>query len=133
MPTYEYTCTACEHEFELVRRMSEFQAPASCPECQGEAQRAIRTAVSFNLPGDGWASKNGRIKKQMAAKTAKFKARTEEQKRDAPPVSLAPNVDGEAVGSWAEAQKLAASKGKDARSYDKMVRKEQNKDKKVAS
>jgi len=63
----------------------------------------------------------------MKKRTDHFKRKTEEQKRDAPPVTLAPNVDGERTDTWVEARKLAASKGKDPSSYDKMVKKEQEK------
>ena len=38
--------------------------------------------------------------------------------------SLAPNVDGERVDSWSDAQKLAKSKGKSAESYEPLVQKE---------
>ncbi len=50
-----------------------------------------------------------------------------EMKRDAPAVTLAPNVDGERVDSWSDAQKLAKSKGKNADSYNALVQKEQAK------
>ena len=131
MPVYEYTCNACEHEFEVTKRITEYQTPEACPECEGEGRRVIRTPVNFNLPGDGWASKNGRIAKQMARKNQRLKRLTEEQKREQPAVTLSPNVDGERTESWADAQKLAASKGKDASSYDGMVKKEQTQNKKI--
>ena len=47
-------------------------------------------------------------------------------KRDGPGITLAPNVSGERVESWADAQKLAASKGKDTSSYESLVRKERS-------
>jgi putative FmdB family regulatory protein len=129
MPTYEYACDACG-DFEKIMRMSEYQREQDCPECGKAARRVIRTPVNFNLPGDSWASKNGRIAKQMARKNRRLKKITDEQKRDQPMVSLAPNVDGERTSSWSEAQRLAVSKGKDGGSYDKMVRKEKSAGKK---
>lgn len=33
MPTYEYRCRDCGHEFEQVERVSEHQAPHKCPKC----------------------------------------------------------------------------------------------------
>jgi hypothetical protein len=57
----------------------------------------------------------------MAEKNRRLEAKQEERRRDAPGVKLAPNVGGERVDSWADAQKLAKSQGKDAGSYDKLV------------
>ncbi len=40
MPTYEYRCTKCGHQYE---RREGFDAPANhaCPECGGESRRVI--------------------------------------------------------------------------------------------
>ena len=54
-------------------------------------------------------------------------------KRDAPGMRLAPNVDGERTGTWTEAKKLAESKGKDASSYDPMIKREESLKKKPAT
>lgn len=124
MPTYAYKCPSCEHAFDVRKSVSEYDSPESCPECSTEAEKQI-TGMRFNLPGDDWPGKNMRVNKQMAAKNARLRKKEEEIKRDAPGVTLAPNVDGERVGSWSEAKKLAESKGKDASSYDSYIRKEQ--------
>jgi hypothetical protein len=80
--------------------------------------------VGFVLRGDGWTGKNLKIKGQMARRRAKLAGKEREIKNDGPGVRLAPNVGGERVDSWAEAKRLAKSKGKDTSSYDGMVRKE---------
>ena len=127
MPTYEYRCESCSHEFERLLRMSQSDEPQTCPECGvTPAKRRISLGTGFILSGDGWAGKNIRVAGQMAEKNRRLDAKQNEMKRDAPSVSLAPNVDGERVGSWAEAQKLAASKGKDASTYESVVRKEKS-------
>ncbi len=33
MPTYEYRCNDCGHEFERVEHLSEHQAKHECPKC----------------------------------------------------------------------------------------------------
>lgn len=130
MPTYEFNCP--DHgDFEKKMSMSEYSSTQECPECEGPAKRVIRTPGAFNTPGDSWATKNGRIDRQMRAKTERFKSRTEEQKRDAPPVTMAPNVEGERTDTWADAQKLAASLGLNASSYDKKVHEEKTRHKKT--
>ena len=124
MPVYEYECGACEGAFEKRLPMSQYDDPQDCPSCgSGNTERVV-SMTNFVLKGDGWTGKNGRISRQMAHKNRRLDRKTNEMKQDAPVVTLAPNVDGERVGSWSEAQKLAASKGKNAASYTDMVRKE---------
>ncbi len=36
MPTYEYACAACGHQFELVEHVSEHMAAHKCPKCGSE-------------------------------------------------------------------------------------------------
>jgi putative FmdB family regulatory protein len=53
MPTYEYRCTACQHDFEKFQRMSE--APrAECPECGAEAQRRLSGGAGLLFKGSGF-------------------------------------------------------------------------------
>lgn len=125
MPTYDYTCTSCEHDFDLFLKMSQSDDPQTCPACgTTPVKRRITLGAGFILAGDGWAGKNIRVANQMASKNRHLDAKQDEMKRDAPAVTLVPNVAGERVGSWAEAQSLASSKGKDASTYTDVVRKE---------
>lgn len=121
MPIYEYECESCEHQFQKLLPVSQCSDPQSCGEC-GEASRKLVSSVNFNLAGDGWAGKNDRIKRQMATKNRRLDAKQAEMKRDAPGMTLAPNVEGERVDSWADASRLAQSKGKDTAGYDKFAR-----------
>ncbi|MBI2165836.1 MAG: zinc ribbon domain-containing protein [Chloroflexi bacterium] len=41
MPIYEYRCSKCGHAFEQRRSFKEADAPAACPECQGQAERLL--------------------------------------------------------------------------------------------
>jgi putative FmdB family regulatory protein len=56
MPTYEYGCTACGHEWELTQRITE--APIElCPRCaKSAAHRLISGGTNFILKGGGWYS-----------------------------------------------------------------------------
>lgn len=124
MPTYEYQCPACGGFFDEFLPMSRSDEPQNCPEC-GTAAKKLISLPSFILSGDDWPGKAHKINRQMAEKNRRLDAKQEAKRRDAPVATLAPNVDGERVDSWSEAQKLAASKGKDASSYDSKVRAEQ--------
>jgi len=123
MPTYDFLCSSCENRFTKSLRMSERDQETRCPDCEAVGKR-VPSLPQFILVGDGWTGKNLKIKQQMAEKNSKLEMRQNEMKRDAPSVTLAPNVDGERVDSWADAQKLAASKGKNADSYNTLVQKE---------
>ena len=53
MPTYEYQCSACEHEFERDQRISE--APVKkCPKCGKQKAKRLISRTSFVLKGGGW-------------------------------------------------------------------------------
>jgi putative FmdB family regulatory protein len=124
MPMYLYDCSECDHQYQLSVRIADFDKEQPCPQCSALNKKVFQPTTNFILKGDGWAGKNHRIKNQMREKNKKLDARTAEMKRDQPNVTLAPNVDGERVDSWSEAQKLAKSKGKETSSYDTLVAKE---------
>ena len=46
MPIYEYRCSKCGTDFELIRSMSEMDKPASCPKCRAKADKLISTHAS---------------------------------------------------------------------------------------
>ena len=52
MPTYEYQCKTCGHQFEQVQRFSD-RPLTECPKCSGQIRRVIFPAgVIFK--GSGW-------------------------------------------------------------------------------
>ena len=46
MAVYEYLCSTCQKEFELIRPMSEAGNPAECPRCGSKAKRIISSLGS---------------------------------------------------------------------------------------
>ena len=52
MPTYQYACSDCGHEFEAFQTFSEASLTA-CPECTGEV-RKIYSAVGVVFKGSGF-------------------------------------------------------------------------------
>lgn len=53
MPFYEYRCSACNHEFDAMQKMSD--APlTNCPECQQPSLVKLISAAGFQLKGSGW-------------------------------------------------------------------------------
>lgn len=52
MPTYQYACTACDHQFEAIQSFSD-DSLTTCPECKGEI-RKVYTAVGVVFKGSGF-------------------------------------------------------------------------------
>jgi putative FmdB family regulatory protein len=76
MPTYQYACTACDHEFEAIQSFAD-DSLTQCPVCQGEI-RKVYTAVGVVFKGSGFY-KTDSVKKSTAA--------------DVPKVEPSPKVD----------------------------------------
>jgi putative FmdB family regulatory protein len=56
MPTYEYGCEACGHEWEETQRITEPPIEV-CPVCaKPSAHRLISAGTNFILKGGGWYS-----------------------------------------------------------------------------
>lgn len=53
MPIYEYRCQVCQHEIEVMQKMSE-DALTTCPECGKEGLTKLISRSSFQLKGTGW-------------------------------------------------------------------------------
>ena len=55
MPTYEYLCKACDHEFERAQRISD-PPVKTCPKCKAKQVKRLLSAPRFHLKGGGWYS-----------------------------------------------------------------------------
>ncbi len=54
MPTYDYQCDACGHEFELFQRISE-EPLKKCPQCKkNKLQRLFGTGAAVVFKGSGF-------------------------------------------------------------------------------
>lgn len=52
MPTYQYACSACGNEFDIVQKFSD-DALTECPTCAGEL-RKVFSAVGIVFKGSGF-------------------------------------------------------------------------------
>jgi putative FmdB family regulatory protein len=52
MPMYEYECSKCKHQFELLRSLSEREDPCECPYCHQKAKMK-RLSSLFSSSGSG--------------------------------------------------------------------------------
>ena len=61
MPTYEYACTKCGHQFEAFQSFSD-EALTECPECKGEVQK-VYSNVGVVFKGSGFYKTESRTPK----------------------------------------------------------------------
>jgi putative FmdB family regulatory protein len=70
MPTYDYVCDACDHEFELFQSITD-SVKRKCPECgKPKLRRLIGTGAAIMFKGSGFYKTDYRsesYKKQAAA------------------------------------------------------------------
>jgi putative FmdB family regulatory protein len=55
MPTYDYSCDNCGHEFERQQRITE-KPLKKCPKCGKDEARRMIGGGGFILKGGGWES-----------------------------------------------------------------------------
>ena len=53
MPTYEYRCPSCKHDFELFQRISD-ETKATCPACGKDAIRRLSGGAGLLFKGSGF-------------------------------------------------------------------------------
>ena len=53
MPTYDYRCRKCKHEFELFHSISD-DAPKRCPRCRAKAVRVPSAGAGLLFKGSGF-------------------------------------------------------------------------------
>ncbi len=64
MPTYEYRCVSCEHQFERFQRMSD-EAVKECEVC-GEPVKRLLFPVAIHFKGNGFYSTDYAKKNALA-------------------------------------------------------------------
>jgi putative FmdB family regulatory protein len=74
MPTYEYVCDACDHEFELFQQMSD-SPKKKCPDCgKQKLRRLFGTGSAVVFKGSGFYETDYRSDSyKKGAKDAKTK------------------------------------------------------------
>lgn len=79
MPIYEYQCSACGQDIEVIQKMSD--APLKkCPECGKNKLTKLVSAAGFKLTGTGWYEtdfKGGSKKAETTSKPKEKQAKKE--------------------------------------------------------
>ncbi len=75
MPTYQYACTECGHDFEQVQSFSD-DALTVCPECDGKL-RKVFNAVGVVFKGSGFYRTDSRSASTSSTPAAERRRRLE--------------------------------------------------------
>ena len=62
MPTYEYACISCNHQFEVEQSIKD-EPLIECLNCKEKSLKRLISNTSFVLRGSGWAADNYSSKK----------------------------------------------------------------------
>ncbi len=76
MPTYDYRCKKCSHEFALFQGIKE-KPRRTCPKCRGRIERLVTGGGGFILKGNGFYSTDHR--------SSDYKQAVEREKKSAEP------------------------------------------------
>jgi len=106
MPIYEYQCTECGYQTEVLQKISE-EPLKDCPECGKPAMKKMVTAAAFRLKGGGWYEtdfKSGKKKNVHDSGEAKKSGGKQSDK------AAAKSSDKPAAGTGTTTKKSTASK-----------------------
>lgn len=109
MPIYEYQCTECGFQKEVLQKISD-EPLTVCPQCGEPAMKKMVSAAAFRLKGGGWYEtdfKSGDRKNVHDTGDAKKSESKSETKADAKPAS---KESGKAASSSPGASTTTAKK-----------------------
>jgi putative FmdB family regulatory protein len=84
MPTYQYACTVCNHEFEVVQTFTD-KAIEKCPKC-AELVRKKFSSVGVVFKGSGFYQTDSREKKTKETTPKKDDKAKETPKKEVTPL-----------------------------------------------
>jgi len=86
MPTYEYECKSCGHQFECFQKMTD-KPVKKCPKCGLEVRKLISSGTGLIFKGSGFYitdyAKKGK-KPEGEKKTAEQAVKPASEKKDKP-------------------------------------------------
>ena len=88
MPTYEYECEKCHHQFEQIQKMTD-DPIKTCPVCGGAVKRLISGGGGFLFKGNGFYITDHRTEsyKKKAREEKGLPAKKEDKKESKKPTT----------------------------------------------
>lgn len=81
VPIYEYKCEQCDHQLEILQKISA-DPVKTCPDCGQEGLRKLISAVAFRLKGGGWYETDFKDKPPKQAAKAEGEGKTGPEKTE---------------------------------------------------
>ena len=84
MPIYDYKCSECEYEIEIIQKFSD-EPRSLCPNCNKNSLSKMVSAPSFRLKGGGWYEtdfKTGKKKNLSSNDNKSSKNSTSDSKKE---------------------------------------------------
>ena len=78
MPTYDYVCQSCDHEFEAFQSMKD-DPLTDCPSCEGKVKRKVGGGAGIIFKGSGFYVNDSR-KKESGGDSKPAEAKPSETK-----------------------------------------------------
>ncbi|MDR0501767.1 MAG: zinc ribbon domain-containing protein [Treponema sp.] len=100
MPTYEYECKSCSHNFEIFQSMSD-PPLKNCPECGMEVRRLIFGGTGVIFKGSGFyvTDRNKSNAKSSRKETGGTETDSSSKKADSKPETVTENSSSAAAPS----------------------------------
>lgn len=122
MPTYEYVCKKCGHEFDAVQSFSD-DALTTCPECSGPLQKKFGS-VGVVFKGSGFYRTDSREESRAKKSGAKAEsAKSEGAKSDGAKSEGAKSDGGKTDGAKSDSGKSAGAAKSSKSSVEKSSKK----------
>jgi putative FmdB family regulatory protein len=81
MPTYDYECSKCGHNFDEFQSITS-EPKAKCPKCGSNAKRIISAGAGLIFKGSGFYITDYKKKEQKSKTTKSDKSKPKEKKTD---------------------------------------------------
>jgi len=100
MPFYEYQCTKCGHDEEVLQKISD-KPLKKCPACGKLTMKKKVSAAAFRLKGGGWYETDFKSgpKKNIDGKNVTGDAKTDKQGKDKKKASTNKKASGDSTKS----------------------------------
>lgn len=86
MPIYDFQCSECGHQDEVIRKASDANT-ATCPACEKDTFSKMLSAPSFKLNGSGWYETDFKDKPKAKGASKETSKAESAQKTDKAPVA----------------------------------------------
>ena len=91
MPIYEYQCSGCNHQFDVIQKMNDEPIKA-CPKCAEDKAIRLVSAAGFQLKGSGWYATDFKTKPKSESSTDKTSTDDKSSSSTTTDTSVAPTT-----------------------------------------